>query len=68
MGYIPTRLCVRFKPRGNEIFNIFILFALVMRQSTAFNFATQHTMPPEFSGKWGMEVLERDGREGKGVS
>ena len=37
------------------MFNIFHFFALMSSQSAAFNSATQHAMPPEFGGKWGVE-------------
>ena len=52
-----------FDSRGNEIFiknYIFIFFALVSTKSAALNYATQHAMPPEFSGKWGTECYVRD--------
>ena len=36
---------------------IFSFLRLVSGQSAALSSATQHAMPPEFSGKWGTEVL-----------
>ena len=40
-------------------FNIkyFNFFALVSRQSAVLSSTIQHTMSPEFSGKWGTEYL-----------
>ena len=46
VGSIPTR--------GDKIFNIFI--SSLWWQNAALSCATQHAMPPEFSGKWETEV------------
>ena len=45
------RLWVRLS-KGNEIFDI-LIFSL-SNKSVALSSATQHAMPPEFSGKWGV--------------
>ena len=45
------RQVVSLIPGENEIFNIFIFFALVSKQSTALSSATQHALLPKFSGK-----------------
>ena len=41
--------------RENEMFNIFIFFALVTRPSAALSFATHHTMLLQIGAKWGTE-------------
>ena len=44
--------------RWSEILHLYFhFFALVSWQSAALSSATQHTMLPEFGGKWGMECF-----------
>ena len=35
----------------------FLFFALVSSQSTVLSSATQHIIPPEIDGKWGVEFF-----------
>ena len=43
--------CYSIHIRGNEIFNIFSGLTLMLRQSAALSYATQHAMPSDFGGK-----------------
>ena len=54
---LKRREAVRFLLRGKNIFNIYISFTLVRRQSAALNSGTQHTMPANWQNMENGSVL-----------
>ena len=55
---VVTRQVVSSIPiRINDIFNIFIFFALVIRQHAVLSFVAQHAVLSEIGGKWETGVL-----------